>query len=334
MSGLCLPERLAETLRATDHRLIVTGAGGWIGSATLDMFQQALGSRDFKRRVFAFASNARGLVLRNEEKVALAPLEQLADFPRGPALIFHYAFLGREKAATLSLEAYCAANGRITEIVRGTVERLKPAGMFLTSSGAVYRPDRSIETELAVNPYGVLKRRDEAVFDEVCGPTGTKLVTARVFNLSGEYINKLSSYALSSFILDALAGQPIRIQATRRVERSYIYVGDVVSLAMAALLDDAKPPPPFDTAGDRVVELDELARLVSEICRRAAPIMRPAVDTGQSTDRYVGDPVSIQALAAKYRLEPIPLPRQIRLTADYLREKSGAEGGVSRRMPA
>ncbi len=87
---------------------------------------------------------------------------------RGPCLLFHYAFLGKERVAEMPLADYVAANARITEIVRRAVARLQPAGMFLTSSGAVYRADRSIETDLAANPYGVLKHRDEMVFAEAC----------------------------------------------------------------------------------------------------------------------------------------------------------------------
>ncbi len=334
MNGLILPDSLGDTLRSADYRFIVTGAGGWVGSATLDMLLNALGPEAFSRRVLAFASNTRGLALRNGMVVPLSPLEQIAGLPAGPSLVFHYAFLGREKAGELSLDGYCAANGRITDVMRRAVERLKPAGMFLTSSGAVYRPDRSIETDLAANPYGVLKHRDEAVFANACASAGTKLVTARVFNLAGEYVNKLASYALSSFILDALAGRPITIRAGRRVERSYVYVGDVITLALTCLLDHEPAPPVFDTVGERVVEVGELAELVREKCGRPEThIERAPMDETQPTDRYVGDIGTMRRALGLRQFAFKRLSRQVEATHRYL-ANIGAPDATAQRVVA
>lgn len=333
MSGLTLPDPLAEALRSADYRIIVTGASGWVGSATLDMLLNALGPEAFSHRVLAYASTARSLALRNGIVVPLSPLEQIAGLPAMPSLIFHYAFLGREKTAELTLDGYCAANARITDIMRRAVERLKPAGMFLTSSGAVYRADRSIETDLAANPYGVLKHRDEAVFANACATAGTKLVTTRVFNLAGEYVNKVSSYALSSFILDALAGRPITIRATRRVERSYVYVGDVVALALTCLLDNEPAPPVFDTVGERVVEVGELAALVREKCDGShIPIQRAQIDETQPADRYVGDVGTMRRALGLRQLALRRLSQQVKLTLGYLRRVPTAQDAGPRQV--
>jgi UDP-glucuronate decarboxylase len=319
VSDLGLPDQLAADLRSTDHRIIVTGASGWIGSATMHMLNAALGPDAFKRRVMAFAGTSRSLRLLEGTEVPLSPLEALSEIGSGSYLLFHYAFLGREKVATLRLDEYCAANGRITDIVRGTVERIRPAGMFLTSSGAVYRADRSIDDDLAVNAYGVLKHRDEVAFAEACAAAGTKLVTARVFNLSGEYINKLTSYALSSFILDALAGRPITVRATRRVERSYVYVGDVIALGLACQLDSARAPRVFDTVGEREVEVGELAQMVHEICGQPdLPILRAPIDETARVDRYVGHSEGMRSLLARHSVTPVNLLGQIGRTASYL----------------
>jgi nucleoside-diphosphate-sugar epimerase len=205
--------------------------------------------------------------------------------------------------------------------------------MFLASSGAVYRADRSIETDLTANPYGVLKHRDETVFADACAAAGTKLVTARVFNLAGEYINKLGNYALSSFILDALAGRPIVVRATRPVERSYMYVGDVVTLALTCLLDNEPAPPVFDTVGERVVEVGELAELVRDKCgQRDIPIQRAPRDDTLTADRYVGDIGTMRRALGLRQLAFKRLSRQIEATAGFLRHVSATQSGVPRRV--
>ena len=321
MIPLTLPTAIAESLGSSEARILVTGAGGWIGSATLEILAQALGPEEFRRRVRAFASRGRRLDLRAGLSVELAGLESLAAVEAGPAMLLHYAFLTREKASAMGIEAYRQANAGISETVAKAVARLKPLGMFLASSGAVYGPGRAFDEDIGRNPYGVLKRRDEILFAEACRAAGTRLAIARIFNLSGPYINKLDSYALASFLVDALTGRPIAIRAAQRVERSYVHVGDVAALALAALLEPGAEALTFDTAGERVVEMGELAVLVRDALGRPdLEIHRPPVDAGRPVDRYVGDGTAMSALARRRGITLLDLPDQIRRTAEYLRE--------------
>ncbi len=321
MTPLALPLAIAEAVRSSEARVLVTGAGGWIGSATLEILAHALGPADFHRRVRAFASRGRRLDLRGGASIDLAGLENLAAIEAGPAIVFHYAFLTREKASAMGIEAYREANARISDLVAKAVARLRPLGMFLASSGAVYGPGRIFDEDMTRNPYGVLKRRDEILFAEACRAAGTKLAIARIFNLSGPYINKLDSYALASFLVDALVGRPIAIRAAQEVERSYVHVGDVAALAFAALLEPGAEALAFDTAGERVVELGELAALVRDIAGRPdLEVRRPPIDASRPTDRYVGDAAAMAALARRNGMTLLDLPAQIRRTAEYLRE--------------
>jgi UDP-glucuronate decarboxylase len=316
---LALPDPLAEALRRSRLRIIVTGAGGWIGSATLELLAEALGEEEFCRRVVAFAASDRSLRLRTGLEVPLAALARLETLPSAPSLLLHYAFLTRDRVAAMSAEAYQDANAHIGEIVRRAVARLRPRGLFLTSSGAVYGPGGSIDQDLARNPYGVLKHRDEIAFAESCRAAGSTFVAARVFNLAGEYINKLESYALASFLVDARAGRPIVVRAAHAVERSYVHVGDVVGLALAALLDPRGESLTFDTAGERVIEVGVLAELVRELAGRPGlEIHRPPLDLTWPADRYVGDPAIMRSLAARQGLGLADLPQQIGCTAEYL----------------
>jgi UDP-glucuronate decarboxylase len=321
LSDLLLPDHLAEALRASDLRIVVTGAGGWIGGATLEMLAAALGPERLRRRVAAFASRDRLMRLRTGVEVPLASLDRLAELSPAPSILLHYAFLTRDKVMSMPPGQYESANAEITANLRRAIERLRPSAMFLASSGAVYGPGRTIESDMSRNPYGVLKHRDEQAFAAICRRCGAKFVVARVFNLSGEYINKLSSYALASFIVDALAGRPIEIRASRLVERSYIHVGDIVSLALSSLLAVEEAPDPFDTAGERIVEIGELARLARECCGRGElEIRRPGLDAGQPADRYVGDPTTMRKIAARNGLVFEDLRRQVFRTVEYLRQ--------------
>ena len=316
----------ADSMRPSGSRREATrGAKGWVGRATLEMLAEALGPAGLRHRVLAFGATDRRLVLRGGLEVEIAALDRLDSVEPRPALILHYAFLGREKTAEMPLADYVAANARIGAILHRAIERLRPAGLFLSSSGAAVAGG-----DLAANPYGVLKRRDETEFAAASAAAGTRLIMARIFNLAGPYINKLAGYALASFLLDALAGRPVTIRAARRVERSYVHVGDVVALALAALLDPAGDALAFETAGERVVEVGDLARLLLDTLGRPdLPIERPAPDPALPADRYVGDPAAMRALAARHGLALTPLPDQIRHTADYIAGLAGLPAGAA-----
>lgn len=69
--------------RATEAKLlesrldvVVTGCGGWLGQATLEMLESSLGAQ-FASRVHGFASSARTLKLRSGTEFGVSPLGEL-----------------------------------------------------------------------------------------------------------------------------------------------------------------------------------------------------------------------------------------------------------------
>lgn len=313
---LDLPDPVAAILREPGTRILVTGAGGWLGRATLEMLEGALGDR-FDGAVHAFASSARAHRMRSGRVVGFAPLAAMADLRAGPGptLLAHYAFLTRDKTAGMAPAAYAAANRGVTHFVTGEARRLCVAGTFSTSSGAVYEPDGALAADLAANPYGVLKREEEEAFSELAAATGGRAAICRVFNLAGPFINKV--YALTSFGEAALAGRDIRIESARPVLRSYAHVRDVVATGLAGMAG-ATPsdPAPYDSAGEVVVEVGELARRILDALGSDRAIDRPEV--AGAPHRYVGDGRAFAARAASAGLVPASLDEQIRATLAYM----------------
>ena len=73
----------------------------------------------------------------------------------------------------------------------------------------------------------------------------------------------------------------------------------------------------FDTAGEREVEMQELADAVRTVVAPAATVQRAAFSP-HSADRYVGDGRIYRALVARYAIPEHDLQRQIADTAEYL----------------
>jgi nucleoside-diphosphate-sugar epimerase len=120
--------------------------------------------------------------------------------------------------------------------------------------------------------YGRLKLEDEIDFSRWAEQSGKQLIAARIFNVSGPYINKISAYAMASFIADVLSGQPIVVKATRPVYRSYTAAEQLMSLALAAMLSPEQQKLSFDTGGKKL----EMRELAAEVAAALNGVCRPA----------------------------------------------------------
>src|SRR5262249_37809162 len=319
--SLVFPRLMGTVLADPDVCFAVVGGTGWLGRATLDILNSALGPQ-FAERVIAFGSHSREISLRAGRNVRIHALDNLGGLSAEKRYVFlHYAFLTRDRVATYSHDDYLAGNVAITSAVSRAIAARKTIGLFVPSSGAVYRKDGTLDDDIAINPYGVLKLRDEAHFAQLAAQQGIPLAVMRVFNLAGPYINNVNAYALSSIILDVLRGGPVILRASHSVTRSYVSIFDVIDLALCILSDsDHQIAKPLDTAGEREIELNELAQLCATVLGRTdMQVERPPLREG-SGDRYVGDGAAMRARAKRYGMALASLPNQINETADFLRE--------------
>ena len=300
-----------------DINFVVTGATGWLGGASLGVLEAQLGD-GFPRRIFAYASKAGETSLLSGRRVPYRALDDIMDLPQGRYAFLHCAFLGKERVAGLPLGDYVKLNEAISQRVVDAARRVEAAGFFVPSSGAVYGPGRVLESDIEKNPYGVMKLKDEERFTALAGQTQTPVVIARVFNVAGPYINKLGAYALGSILEDILQHRAVRIRAAQRVIRSYAHVGDVIAIALALLDEGQGAPVRFDTAGEREIEVGELAQLALKVLGQDNAIERPALDPAAPDNRYVGDGDAMKAAAARHAIPLRDLPRQIADTADFL----------------
>ncbi|MBV9955965.1 MAG: NAD(P)-dependent oxidoreductase [Pseudolabrys sp.] len=303
-----------------DLHFAVIGAGGWLGHATLDLLGTALGDAA-PQRLHAFGSYSRDIALRGGRPFPVRKLESLNELPRGKRhVLLHYAFLTKDKVATHTPAEFISGNRAISDAVADALRGRDIAGLFLPSSGAVYRKDRTLDSDLEANPYGVLKVQDEVRFTQLSEQHGFPLALVRVFNLAGPYINKVGTYALSSIIGDVLRGGPVKLRADRPVIRSYVSVLDVINLALCMLSDKSRPAGAIDTAGEREVEVGELARLCGEVLGNPTIKIERPEPSGKAADRYVGDGREMHARAARYGIALASLSDQIRATATFLSE--------------
>jgi nucleoside-diphosphate-sugar epimerase len=314
-----LSTHVAESLRQSGRRIVITGAGGWIGLATLELLHLALGRDDFARRVVAFGSSERVLELRNGIEVVQRPLPMLPSLRPEPTLLLHLAFLTKDRAERMDEDDYVRTNRALSRLVLDSLDEIGAQGVFVASSGAAaFADDSSVSP--AMRLYGSLKRKDEEAFAGWADGRGKSAVIARIFNLSGPYINKHSSYALASFILDAQAGRSIEIRATRAVMRGYVAVRELMSLVFALLLGAEQRVIRFDTGGVPM-EMQDIAEAVAAQCGPAA-VHRPCLNDGERADEYFGDHARYLGLLAGCGVRHVAFSQQVSETAEFLTENN------------
>ncbi|NDE89986.1 MAG: NAD(P)-dependent oxidoreductase [Alphaproteobacteria bacterium] len=315
---LYFPEKLAGQLQENRCEIILTGGGGWIGQAALEMLEHALGDH-FLKRVQVFGASTRDLPLRSGRIIPCQKLETIRAVSAAPKLFFHCAFLTKDRLQDQSVDAFIAGNNAISDAVATAIESSDTRGLFMPSSGAVYRKGTHIiDNDLAANPYGVMKHQDEQRFLKLAQQKKMPVSIPRLFNLSGPFINKVELYALASMIAASMRGETMTIRASHRVIRSYIHVADLVALGFSMLLDP-KPTDSavFDTAGEEALELSDLASAINNALGHDAPIHRPTVVTDKD-DRYVGDGAAFKSMLCAHGLTAHSLNAQIQDTAAYL----------------
>lgn len=301
----------AEALRSSGYRIVVTGAGGWIGKATLELLHNAFGPLAFSERVVAFGSAARTIRISDELSVDQRPLAELAQLPAAPSLVLHLAYLTKDRMSGMDEEEYRAANSGLRQTVLDAVDRIDARAIFVASSGAAAKA-QDAAAPFAIKLYGSLKKADEEAFTEWAERRHRRAVICRIFALSGPHMNKHDTYALASFINDALAGKPITIRANFPVFRSYVAIRELMSLVFALMLESSEGVVRFDSGGE-ALEMQRIAEIVAETLGLIETV-RPAL-TSKKVDQYVGDDARYRTLLDRYDMEHLPFAQQVVETA-------------------
>ena len=313
MPGGELTPHVARRLASSGKRIVITGAGGWLGMATLDLLKSALGG-DFPVRVRCFGSSARDIVLVDGTRVAQQPLAAIGALNAAPSLVLHLAFLTKDHAADMAEADYVRANRDLSATVHAALDRIGATAVFVASSGAAAVADDPARPE-AMRLYGGLKQADESLFSDWATERGRTAVIGRIFNIAGPYINKHQNYALASFILDALAGRPVVVRAPHRVVRGYVAISELMSLVLAMMMSAGPPVRRFDSGGEPM-ELGEVAAHVA--ARIGDGTVERAAITSDQEDCYASDDRDYRRLLAEHRIRPVAFEQQILETARYL----------------
>lgn len=293
-------------------RFVITGPSGWIGRAMLAHLSNEYGAT-LKGRVTAFGTQARQMQTDCGDVLPVRALESIRPADVDGAHVFHFAYLTKDKADILGERVFTDTNLAIDDLVLSAIGQAEPLSVFVASSGAASLAKEGTK----VDPYGVCKLRQEARFLEAGERLSIPVMAGRIFNLSGPYINKLPSYAISNMAIQARETGVISITAETPVFRSYLHVNDLCGIVRLAGLNRAKHAEPVDLCGGEVVEMLDLALAISKALDGNGHIERAMVDH-ENPQVYLGNFIQTKLLAMALGVTITPLDKQIVDTVNWL----------------
>lgn len=306
------------------ERVVITGATGWVGRNAVDLVCRD-GDVAAAGRLVLSSSRPRvvSALVGEIETVSTADLMGLVPGPR--TLLIHCGFPTQDQVDAMGEAQYLDAITRLRVSMQYVVERLGPVDVVYVSSGAATSVAQGDPVARRTHVYGQAKLDDEVAYTRAVAGSGGRLSIVRAFALSGPYMTKPETYALGSLILQAHAQGAVEVIADRPVRRSYMAIDDMLRIAVAALASlDAGHTIIFETAGE-VVEVGDLARRVlSVLGHDPDAVTRPPIDLRAPANDYLGDPATVDALAARAGVTPADLDTQIKVTAEWLGREASA----------
>jgi len=298
--------------------IIISGATGWVGRSFLHTLQQIIPSTNFNSQILAFGSKSSTLhstayPQEQEIEIPIFPLEQLPSLIADkPIFLIHSAFLTKDRLSVYGRRDFVRINQSITDIICDAISRASSARVVEISSGAALasleRGDDSLES--SKDPYGFLKLQEESLISALA-----ETQVFRIYALSGRFIRDPKAFALGDFLLNALMGRVIRIQAKSPVVRGYVNASDVAKCALSWLFSGEPAVSPC-AAINEIVTLSSLAQQITRMYN-LPPVISPDLDGTPSS--YSHSPLDFISMCLKYTFSPMLLQEQIFDTADGMR---------------
>jgi UDP-N-acetylglucosamine 4-epimerase len=276
-------EQVADGLRATPRRWLVTGVAGFIGSNLaqwlLDADQQVVGLDNFATGKRENLDEVRGLVGPDrwarfsfvEGDVASPEICRAA--VAAVDVVLHQAALG---SVPRSIEEPLESNAANVTGHLALLEAARRTGVrrfVYASSSSVYGDSPTmpkVEGDLGrpLSPYAVTKLTDE-LYATVYGHLhGMKTVGLRYFNVFGPRQDPEGAYAavIPRWIAAMLRGDEVRINGTGEISRDFCHVKNVVQAnILAAIVENPEAlNQAYNVALGQRTTLDELFGLLRD----------------------------------------------------------------------
>lgn len=251
-------------------RVLVTGAGGFIGSRLTERLVEC-GAQ--VRVLVRYTSDGdagwldRSAVRRDIDvrRGDLADRDSVTDAVRDRDIVFHLGALIAIPYSYLAPESYVRANMFGTLNVLQAVRELDVGRMVHTSTSEVYGSAQTIPmTEahplVGQSPYSATKIAADKLAESYHRSFGTPVVTLRPFNTFGP--RQSARAVIPAIAVQMLAGRPVKLGDTRPT-RDFVFVDDTVDAFLRAGITPGVEGETIHTGGGREVRIGDLPEMIA-----------------------------------------------------------------------
>lgn len=289
--------------------ITITGATGWLGKELIYL----LTNLDIQNLELDLISSSEQEIEVNYRKFRTNIFTKNRSIKTD--IYFDFAFLTREKINLLGKERYLEINNRIINNSIDLIKRKHPKTVILASSGAVYRQGFKHFQE-DYNLYSSLKSMQEEKIGAACFDIGVDLIVTRIFNLSGNGINKINTFAIAELISRAFQNQTLQIRSNYLVYRRYSDISQLLKLLLK--LHELNYTGTFDSGGVKI-ELRDLARTIVKQLKSKCELDFADIGKDSSPDEYFSKSNLYEELLVKCLNErPLLMSQQIANTKNSL----------------
>ena len=110
--SILIPQPSHALVRSHDLDFVVAGGAGWIGRVVLDILYTELGPDEFADRVHVVGSSTRQFELKPGVTISSLVLTDWRLVKSRPCILFHNAFLTRDKLSNTAVDEFTRKNVR------------------------------------------------------------------------------------------------------------------------------------------------------------------------------------------------------------------------------
>jgi nucleoside-diphosphate-sugar epimerase len=289
--------------------ITVTGATGWLGKELINI----LTSQNLENLELDLISSSEQEIEVNKKKFKTNIFTKNRSIETD--IYFDFAFLTREKILTLGKDRYIEMNKSIIDNSIDLIQLKHPKTVILASSGAVYSQGCNNFKE-DNNLYSELKLMQEEKIRATCDDIGINLIVTRIFNLSGNGINKINTFAIAELISRAFQNQKLHIRSNYLVYRRYCDISQLLNLLLK--LHEINFSGIIDSGGIKI-ELRDLARTIVKQLGSNSELDFSDIGKDSSPDEYFSKSNLYDELLVKCLNEkPLLISEQIANTKNSL----------------
>jgi UDP-glucuronate decarboxylase len=277
----------------SDQRILVTGGAGFLGSHLCERL--VAGGRDVvcvdnfftgsKRNVSHLLGKVNFELIRHDVTFPLyIEVDQIYNLAC-PASPIHYQ---HDPVQTTKTSVHGAIN------MLGLAKRLRVT-IFQASTSEVYG-DPQVHPQVEaywghVNPIGPRscydegKRCAETLFFDYHRQHGLNVKVARIFNTYGPRMHPNDGRVVSTFIVQALRGEPITVNGDGSQTRSFCYVSDLIEAIVRYMELPLEFPGPINLGNPTEFTIRQLAEEVIRITGSRSKLVAGAMPTDDPKQR-------------------------------------------------